>query len=265
MKTASALFDTFNDANTAVNELLSNSFTKDEVSLVSSNRNNQYNSYFDDQGRYRDSSMRDTSVLSGSSVSGGSVVASDIDARTREMSGSSLNDKTAVDGSEGDMTAGEGAAAGAGIGAALGGLGGVLMGLGLLVVPGVGPALAAGALASGLIGAGIGGAAGGIGGALANAGVPEEEAGYYAEGVRRGGHLVVVTTTDDKFATAHDILQRHNPASMKDRSDTWRREGWTGFDPNAQPYDPDRPASSMDDMTAAERERMMRDQDRNRL
>jgi hypothetical protein len=260
MKTASALFDTFNDANRAVNDLLSSGFTKDEVSLVSSNRNNEYNSYFDDQGRYRD-----TATLSGSTVSGGSVVASDIDARTREMSGSSLNDKSSVDVNESDMTTGEGAAAGAGIGAALGGLGGVLMGLGLLVVPGVGPALAAGALASGLIGAGIGGAAGGIGGALANAGVPEEEAGYYAEGVRRGGHLVVVTTTEDRYTTAYDILQRYNPASMKDRADTWRREGWTGFDPNAQPYDPDRPASSMDDMTAAERERLMRDQDRNRL
>jgi hypothetical protein len=253
MKTASALFDTFNDANRAVNDLLSSGFTKDEVSLVSSNRDRAYDSYFDEQGRYRDNS-----TLTGSTVSGGSVVASDIDARTREMSGSSLNDKSTADVDDRDMTTGEGAAAGAGIGAALGGLGGVLMGLGLLVVPGVGPALAAGALASGLVGAGIGGAAGGIAGALANAGVPEEEAGYYAEGVRRGGHLVVVTTSDDRYATAQDILQRHNPASMKDRADTWRREGWTGFDPNAQPYDPDRPASRMDDMTAAERERLTR-------
>jgi hypothetical protein len=255
MKTASALFDNFGDANRAVNDLLGGGFTKDEVSLVSSNRDKSYDSYFDEQGRYVDNS-----TLSGSTVSGGSVVSSDIDARDREMSGSS---PAGVD--DRDMTTGEGAAAGAGIGAALGGLGGVLMGLGLLVVPGVGPALAAGALASGLVGAGIGAASGGIAGALANAGVPEEEAGYYAEGVRRGGHLVVVTTSEDRYATAHDILQRNNPVSMKDRTDTWRREGWTGFDPNAQPYDPDRPASSMDDMTAAERERLLREQGRNRL
>lgn len=245
MKTASALFDSFNDANRAVNDLLSSGFTKDEVSLVSSNREKTYDSYFDDQGRYRDNS-----TLSGSTVSGGSVVSSDIDARDREMSGSSPA------GVDGDMTTGEGAAAGAGIGAALGGLGGVLMGLGLLVVPGVGPALAAGALASGLVGAGIGAASGGIAGALANAGVPEEEAGYYAEGVRRGGHLVVVTTSDERYSTAHDILQRHNPASMKDRADTWRREGWTGFDANAQPYDPDRPASSIDDVNTTGRTRL---------
>lgn len=263
MKTASAMFDRFDDANNAVRDLLSGGFTKDEVSLVSSNRDKQYDSYFDNEGRYRN----DTTglgmtglggAMTGSTVSGGSVIASDIDARTTEMSGSSLNDKSTDDVRESDLTTGEGAATGAGIGAALGGLGGVLMGLGLLVVPGVGPALAAGALASGLIGAGIGGAAGGIGGALANAGVPEEEAGYYAEGVRRGGHLVVVSTSDDKYMTAQDILQRHNPASMKDRSDTWRREGWTGFDPNAQPYDPDRPASSTDDMTMRERDRTIR-------
>jgi hypothetical protein len=256
MKTASALFDSFNDANNAVKDLLDSGFTRDEVSLVSSNRNQEYDPYFDNEGRY--------GSASGSTVSGGSVVASDIDARTTEMSGSSLNDKT-VNENRGDLTTGEGAAAGAGIGAALGGLGGALMGLGLLVIPGVGPALAAGALASGLVGAGIGAASGGIAGALANAGVPEDEANYYAEGVRRGGHLVVVSTTEDKYATAHDILQRHNPASMRERADTWRKEGWSRFDPNASPYDPDRPASSVDDMTAAERERLLREQGRNRL
>jgi uncharacterized membrane protein len=253
MKTATAMFDTFNDANNAVRDLLSGGFTKDEVSLVSSNRDKTYDTYFDSEGRYRP-----VAGMSASPVNEGSVVASDIDARTVEMSGSSLNDKTVEDRRDDDLTTGEGAAAGAGIGAALGGLGGVLMGLGLLVVPGVGPALAAGALASGLIGAGIGGAAGGIAGALTNAGVSEEEVHYYSEGVRRGGHLVVVSTTDDKYADAQNILQRHNPVSMKDRSDTWRREGWTGFDPNAQPYDPDRPASSVDDLTVRERERMTR-------
>ncbi|MGL4611816.1 MAG: hypothetical protein ACRCYY_19415 [Trueperaceae bacterium] len=260
MKTASALFDRFQDANNAVRDLLNSGFTKDEVSLVSSNREKSYDNYFDNEGRYRNDSSNygnATSTLSGSPVSGGSVIASDIDARTREMSGSSLNDKD-VDDVTKDLTTGEGAATGAGIGAALGGLGGALMGLGLLVIPGVGPALAAGALASGLVGAGIGGAAGGIAGALANAGVSEEDADYFAEGVRRGGHLVVVSTVEDKYMTAQEILQRHNPASMRDRADTWRREGWTRFDPNASPYDPDRPASSMDDLNRADSNRVVR-------
>src|SRR5438874_942360 len=42
----------------------------------------------------------------------------------------------------------EGAATGAGIGAALGGIAGLLTGLGLLAIPGIGPVVAAGWLAS---------------------------------------------------------------------------------------------------------------------
>ena len=42
----------------------------------------------------------------------------------------------------------EGAAAGAGIGASLGGVAGLLAGLGLLAIPGIGPVVAAGWLAS---------------------------------------------------------------------------------------------------------------------
>jgi hypothetical protein len=243
MKTVSALFDSFNDANSAVQDLLSGGFSRDEVSLVSSNNKREYDTYFDKEGRF--SNMGSTPATS--TMSSGSVVPSDIDARTREMSGSSLNDKTAVDTTEDTLTTGAGAAAGAGIGAALGGLGGALMGLGLLVVPGVGPALAAGAIASALVGAGIGGAAGGISGALANAGVPEDEVDFYAEGVRRGGHLVVVSTTDGREGTARDILQRHHPVSVRDRADAWRKEGWSRFDPNASPYDPNRPERSMDE------------------
>jgi hypothetical protein len=243
MKTASAMFDTFNDANNAVRDLMNSGFTKSEVSLVSSNREKHYDNYFDTEGRYRNDA-----TVAGSTVTGGSVVHSDIDARNREMSGTSLNDRTTDEyDRDAKLSTGEGAAAGAGVGAALGGLGGALMGLGLLVIPGVGPALAAGALASALVGAGIGGAAGGIAGALANSGIPEEDANMYAEGVRRGGHLVVVTAEDAKISNAQDILYRHNPVSMKERADSWRKEGWDRFDPNAQPYDPDRPASSIDD------------------
>jgi hypothetical protein len=91
--------------------------------------------------------------------------------------------------------------AGAGIGAIIGGLGGLLVGLGALAIPGIGPVIAAGPLAtalSGLIGAGVGAVAGGVTGgligALVDLGVPEQQAGYYAEGVRRGGTLVVVQT-----------------------------------------------------------------------
>jgi hypothetical protein len=134
------------------------------------------------------------------------------------------------------MGAGEGAVAGGGIGAAVGGVGGVLMGLGLLAIPGIGPALAAGPLVSGLIGAGIGAAAGSVMGALVNAGVPEERAGAYAEGVRRGGTLLVVETTASAAAAAEEIMLRHGSVDIEERQTRWRSSGWSGFDESAEPY-----------------------------
>ena len=65
---------------------------------------------------------------------------------------------------------------GAGIGAIVGGGVGLLTGLGLLAIPGVGPLVAAGWLATTLAGAATGAAAGGIVGALVKFGVPHEEA-----------------------------------------------------------------------------------------
>lgn len=88
--------------------------------------------------------------------------------------------------------AGEVAAAGAVTGGVLGGLVGLLAGVGALVIPGVGPFIAGGALASTLAGAGIGAAAGGLVGALIGLGIPEEEARYYERGLQEGGILVSV-------------------------------------------------------------------------
>lgn len=62
---------------------------------------------------------------------------------------------------------------GAGTGSLAGGVGGVLAGLGLLVLPGVGPMLAIGPIAAGLTGAITGGALGGFAGSLVGAGVAE--------------------------------------------------------------------------------------------
>src|ERR1700750_1962057 len=69
----------------------------------------------------------------------------------------------------------EGAATGAGIGAGLGGAAGLLAGLGLLAIPGLGPVVAAGWLASTALGAVAGGATGGVVGALTQAGVSDEK------------------------------------------------------------------------------------------
>lgn len=143
--------------------------------------------------------------------------------------------------------AGEGAATGAGIGATIGGLGGVLVGLGLLVIPGVGPALAAGPIVSALVGAGVGAAAGGLLGALVGSGVPKEEAGYYAEGVRRGGSLVTVTVDEARVGEVEAAMNRHRPVDIDERVTRWRSEGFEGYDPKAESYRPEE--------VAAERER----------
>jgi len=98
-----------------------------------------------------------------------------------------------------------GAATGAVAGGVLGGLTGLLIGIGALAIPGIGPVVAGGALASAfglgggtaVAGAGIGAAAGGIVGALTGLGFSHEEATYYDEGVRGGRTLVTVHETDD--------------------------------------------------------------------
>ena len=88
--------------------------------------------------------------------------------------------------------AAEGAATGAIGGGVLGGVIGLLAGVGALAIPGVGPIIAGGTLASTLAGAGIGAAAGGLLGALVGMGVPEEDAQHFDQGFRAGGTLVTV-------------------------------------------------------------------------
>lgn len=139
-------------------------------------------------------------------------------------------------GQETTSGAGQGAGIGAGIGAALGGIGGLLVGLGALVIPGVGPVIAAGPLAAalaGLAGAGAGALAGGVTGgligALVDIGVPEETAQYYTEGVRRGGTLLTVRTDDNMSGRAVNIMNRHHPVDINSRAAQWRESGWTGM------------------------------------
>lgn len=137
---------------------------------------------------------------------------------------------------EENTTAGEGAATGGGIGALLGGAGGVLAGLGLVAIPGIGPALAAGPIVAGLVGAGAGAVAGGLVGALVSAGLPKEDASRYAEGVRRGGTLLVLRTEPgEPTEEAHRILRSHDPVDLDERTRRWQDTGWDDFHPDARP------------------------------
>jgi hypothetical protein len=146
-----------------------------------------------------------------------------------------------------ESSTGEGAAAGAIGGGVLGGVLGLLVGVGALAIPGIGPVLAAGPLAAALgaagastvVGAGIGAAAGGVIGALVGAGIPEEDASFYAEGIRRGGTLVMVKSSDEMANRAYDVMQRYGAVDVDKRSGEYRSTGWNRFDDAAEPYSGD--------------------------
>jgi hypothetical protein len=132
----------------------------------------------------------------------------------------------------------EGAGKGAGIGAGLGGAAGLLAGLGLLAIPGLGPVVAAGWLASTALGAAAGAATGGVVGALTQAGISKEDAPLYAEGVRRGGTLVSARVPDADRARLDAVLNK-SAVNLRDRSAAWQKSGWTAFDPASKPYGAD--------------------------
>ncbi|HEU4326463.1 MAG TPA: general stress protein [Roseiflexaceae bacterium] len=144
------------------------------------------------------------------------------------------------------------AGAGALSGGVLGGVLGLLVGIGALAIPGIGPVVAAGPLAAALgsagagtlIGAGTGAVTGGLLGALVGAGVPETDAHVYTEGVRRGGTLVSVTSTDERSSYVVDIMRRNGVVDINNRGNEWRQSGWDRFDPASGPYEADWQQSS---------------------
>lgn len=104
----------------------------------------------------------------------------------------------------------EGAKVGAVSGGALGGLTGLLVGLGALAIPGIGPVMLAGAvgtaLATTLTGGAIGAVTGGLLGGLIGLGIPEDRARVYNDRVAQGDYLVIVEGTDTEIARAEAIL-----------------------------------------------------------
>jgi hypothetical protein len=107
-----------------------------------------------------------------------------------------------------DTKAPEGTATGVTAGGAIGGTLGVLVGIGSLAIPGLGPFIAAGPIMSGLAGLGVGGAVGGLIGALVGMGIPEYEAKRYEGRVKEGGILLSVhCDTSDEIARAKAILE----------------------------------------------------------
>jgi hypothetical protein len=142
----------------------------------------------------------------------------------------------------------DGAAAGAGTGAGIGAVaGGLLAGLGLMTIPGVGPVLASGWLAStaggALAGAVAGGAVGGLIGAITDDGVSEDDAHVFAEGVRRGGVYVSVRVDESECSQVEDIFESSNRIDPAGRRNEYERAGWTRFEDDDDHMPPQAPGS----------------------
>jgi len=106
----------------------------------------------------------------------------------------------------------EGAVTGGGSGAVIGGALGWLAGAGLLVIPGLGPFLAAGPLMALLAGVGVGGAVGSITGALVGLGIPEYEAKRYEGRVKSGGILLSVHCDSSEWVKRAEELLKNSGA-----------------------------------------------------
>jgi uncharacterized membrane protein len=124
-----------------------------------------------------------------------------------------------------DMAGAEtsGATAGAFLGGITGGIAGWLVGIGALAIPGIGPIVAAGALATTLGGAAVGALAGGLLGALVDAGIPEEDARTYETHVSEGRILITAQAASAQQAQeARDAFDRWGGADVRayDRSAT---------------------------------------------
>lgn len=191
-----SVFDTMEQAQAAVRDLVDAGISRSDISLVANDRSGKY---------------------------AGTTRTGDSDAGYDTGTGAKTVDGTSV---------GENVAVGTGVGA----LGGLLIGLGALAIPGVGPIIAAGPLAATLGGALSGALGGGLIGALKDAGVPDDDAGFYAEHVRRGGVIVTVSADEATGDRVRDILDRHDPIDIEDRSTNLRSSGWSGFDESAGPY-----------------------------
>jgi hypothetical protein len=102
-------------------------------------------------------------------------------------------------------------------------IGGVLGAAAVLLVPGIGPAIAGGILLATFGAAGIGALAGSIIGPMISVGVPEEEAHHYQRELGKGCTIVTVKATsgyDDAIA----IMRRNGAKDVKVRYSEFNAE-----------------------------------------
>jgi hypothetical protein len=126
----------------------------------------------------------------------------------------------------------EGSASEAGTDAFVGAAVGLAAGLFAVLLPGFGWLVAAGPLVGAFGGMTVGAGAGGLYGILKDHSISEEDAQFYAEGVKRGGALVTIHgVTEQRETQAHKIMDDNGAIEVEQLADEWRRSGWPGPTP----------------------------------
>jgi len=76
---------------------------------------------------------------------------------------------------------------------------------------------------------------------LTGAGVDDDDAHVYAEGIKRGGTMVVARVDEAQAEAAEAILGQHGRVDIQSRRSEYETDGWDGFD-EVEEVDPlDRP------------------------
>jgi hypothetical protein len=177
-KRAVGVFSSHEEVENALNELRDNGFDMNQVSVIAKHTE-------DLNQRYR---IGETRVQEPT--------------ETHEISHETRVEATHVE---------EGTKTGIEAGGAVGGLTGLLIGLGTLAIPGIGPIMLAGAaataIATTIAGGAIGAAVGGLIGGLVGLGIPEHRAQVYHDYVVDGDYLVIVDGTEAEVMRAETILK----------------------------------------------------------
>jgi hypothetical protein len=195
MKTVVGLFDSLGEAQSATRDLITAGYSRDDIGVLASDATGEWS-------RYKTSTLEGAAPMS--TLEGAAPASGEL--------GSAVSKGTVV-----------------------GGLGGLLVGLAELAIPGIGWLAAAGTLATTLLGAGMGAAAGGLFTAVEKLGVPKDKTGYYAEALRQGGTLVLVRLAEEQIDEAMAIMERHQAVDIEQRAEKWRAGGWTDFNEAQNP------------------------------
>lgn len=113
-------------------------------------------------------------------------------------------------------------AVGVASGGVLGGIAGLLVGVGSLTIPGIGPALAAGPIAGGLTGGVVGLGVGGVIGALIDQGMSETDAQACQSALERGGLLVAARVPDGDEPRTLAILENLGSPPLAEHRRRWK-------------------------------------------